>query len=118
MEIKVGEYIRTKHSIGKVENIGGLENELVYFKNCECLKCVDKTEITKHSPNIIDLLEVGDYVNGYQVIREPYIYYHIQFIPIDTQDNWGWGEGIMPLSDVDIKTIVTHEQFAEMEYRV
>ena len=56
--IEVGEYVRTKHSIGKVKSIGGLENELVYFKNYECLKCVEKSEILKHSKNIIDLIEV------------------------------------------------------------
>ncbi len=56
-KIEVGEYVRTKLSIGKVKSIGGLENELVYFKNCNGLKCVEKNEIVKHSKNIIDLIE-------------------------------------------------------------
>lgn len=56
-EIKEGDFIRTKHSIGKFQNIGGLDNELVYFKNCDGLKCVNKDEIVKHSKNIIDLIE-------------------------------------------------------------
>lgn len=58
MDIEVGEYVRTKHSIGKFKNIGGLDNELVYFKNCDGLKCVNKDEIVIHSRNIIDLIEV------------------------------------------------------------
>ena len=114
-EIKVGEYVRTKKGlIRKVTNVindvieidkGYYDEENEYGDSY--FDFLIENEIAKHSPNIIDLIEVGDYVNGYQVIREPYIYYHIQFIPIDTQDNWGWGEGIMPLSDVDIKSIVT-----------
>ena len=53
--IEVGEYVRTKK--GKIFQYGkgraylGKDNEIV-----------------KHSKNIIDLIEVGDYVNGYKVI--------------------------------------------------
>ena len=68
MELEVGMYVRTKWGdIGKVWLISenctetfdfDLDNEKTY------LDC----EIKKSSYNIIDLIEVGDYVNGYKVM--------------------------------------------------
>lgn len=90
MDIKAGEYIRT--SKGKIFKYGkgraylGKDNRIV-----------------KHSFNIIDLIETGDYVNGYKVLEiEDSIYKNSKRILI--QD--------------DIKTIVTKEQFEAMEYEV
>ena len=45
--------------------------EYVRSKDGRILKIVEyckKTEIKKHSKNIIDLIEVGDYVNGHLVV--------------------------------------------------
>ena len=69
-----------------------------------------KDEIINHSYNIIDLIEVGDYVNGLKVIdileNDIYIsdYYAESYI------------GVVKVKD--IKSIVTKEQFESMKYKV
>ena len=71
----------------------------------------------KHSPNIIDLIEVGDYVNGREVkhiaMFEGFPDYpkliftdERHLIPGETAEN------------KDIKSIVTKEQFSNIEYRL
>ena len=65
-------------------------------------------KIIKSSPNIIDLIEVGDYVNGR--IVDDYIYL----------DKLGL-IGLTELEKEDekfIKSIVTKERFSQMEYKV
>lgn len=55
-EIEVGEYVRTKK--GKL------------FKYGKGRTYIGKDNyITKHSKNILDLIEVGDYINGYEVLK-------------------------------------------------
>lgn len=96
-EIKVGEYIRTKD--------GCIFKATEYWLG-ECYS--DRVNIKKHSPNIINLIEEGDYVNGKLIhkvdIREnsAYIYY---------------GNG-KTFCDYQIKDIVTKEQFNQMKYIV
>lgn len=61
--------------------------------------------IVKHSKNIIDLIEVGDYVNRYPVVE------------VDAFKDWvDIGDEV--LRERDIKSIVTKEQFASMEYKL
>ena len=109
-EIKVGEYVRTKDGyIGKVQK---LKPDCEYNQNyliSDNVMASNYTEnIAKHSPNIIDLIEEGDYVNGKLIhkvdIREnsAYIYY---------------GNG-KTFCDYQIKDIVTKEQFEQMKYIV
>ena len=72
-------------------------------------------DIIKSSPNIIDLIEVGDYVNGLLVIegsgKSGYVELYLHGYWINT------GEDKL-LSEVNIKSIVTKEQFESMEYKV
>jgi len=76
---------------------------------------IEKT-IVKHSPNIIDLIQEGDYVNGRLVLQVDYKNKNVcLLIPFtDTQAN----TNIMWYGFEDIKSIVTKEQFAQMEYKV
>ncbi len=104
MEIKVGEYIRTKDGeIGKY--IGNdLKYEMFdYDVNGNKSSCL-YNDLVKHSKNIIDLIEVGDYINGKKVINI-----------LD-------GKSIIALIGIideqDIKSIVTKEQFAQIEYKL
>ena len=126
MEIEVGEYVRTKRGLiarylgfekdndeieyskyvfdGKIYWYYEYYNEYVYKEDWEQFK----ENIVKHSPNIIDLIEVGDYVNGYRV----------ESVSIETNEvlldhnGFGW----RTLKDGD--RITTHEQFASVEYKV
>ena len=64
-----------------------------------------KEQILKSSPNIIDLIEVGDYVNGLKVAN--------------IEDNVITMVGLlMRLGQEDIKSIVTKEQFEVIGYKV
>ena len=109
-EIKVGEYVRTKQGvIGKVLEIDDifayLDREVKYIEETETnIDYIHKISITKHSPNIIDLIEVGDYVNGEVVI-----------------DTWNGNRIETHRSNFhedNIKSIVTHEQFESIKYRL
>lgn len=64
-------------------------------------------DITKHSKNIIDLIEVGDYVNLERVldISEEYIR------TTERIHNKNWLQS-------NIKTILTREQFEQNSYKV
>lgn len=57
-EIKVGEYVRTvSGSIDKVDALYGMIENTIHLENH---KWQDIKNILKHSPNIIDLIEVDD----------------------------------------------------------
>ena len=112
MGIKVGEYVRVKNDgIGKVVNINIHNDKIVYYEvdNGNIFNSSPEC-ITKHSPNIIDLIEEGDYVNGCRVVN------------IITNDGKKIGvavdSGVWAFDACEIKTIVTHGQMREMEYKV
>lgn len=108
-EIQIGEYIRTKNGeIDKIEEIflDDINEEYIeteYFTT-------SKDQIAKHSKNIIDLIEVGDYVNG-ELIREP-IYNGNTWYGVDE------GYELFKRAFGEIKSIVTKEQFKSVEYKI
>lgn len=119
-DLKVGQYVRFKDKRGNtyIRNIKEVCNEqphkswgaIIIDKNANNVPYVSLKNIIKASFDIIDILEVGDYVNGYKVIdiveNDIYIsdYYAESYI------------GIVKVKD--IKSIVTHEQMEQMAYRV
>ena len=113
-EIKVGEYVKLKGGyIGRIVNINdyrppeqtyaisGISPEDVVF--------VGEGDIVYSSPNIIDLIEIGDYVNGRLVKR---IGDYETFKRIDFEEYEDY------IYEYDIKTIVTKEQMEKIMYRV
>lgn len=105
MDIKVGEYIRTKS--GKID-IFKEKDENYMFARCQ-KNTYWIFDITKYSKNIIDLIEVGDIVNN------GYIYEVGK-----TKDGHKWVHSLngLLLFENDIKTILTHEQMEENQYVV
>ena len=111
MKLEVGMYVRTKD---------GYVSQYRYYDTTNmgkllCIPLSNRTfanieDIIKASHNIIDLIEVGDYVNGLKVIdiveNDIYIsdYYAESYI------------GIVKVKD--IKSRVTKEQFEDMEYKI
>lgn len=64
----------------------------------------------KASFNIIDLIEVGDYVNGLKVI---------DIVENDIYISDFYAESYIGIVKVkDIKSIITHEQMEQMAYKV
>lgn len=121
-EIKVGEYGRT--NLGKIIKFAWLSNEDgIRDKNKVILVDLMLTEtrpyyyfkkdefIVKHSKNLIDLIEEGDYVNGEKVVGRGN-----NCILILTDEGQTFLRNIF--EDNDIKSIVTREQFKAIEYRV
>ena len=102
-KLEVGMYVRTETGeIGKITNFDGDmaridTDKFITYKSFN-------NEITKASHNIIDLIEVGDYVNGFPVIHKE-------------NDVLKCGL-LVQFKENEIKSIVTKEQFKSMEYKV
>ena len=118
--MKVGDYVRTKdyHNIrSRIGKIIRQDGKYYYLDIDEDTQMVwEKDTILTSSPNIIDLIEVGDYVNGLKItyIDEPDEYNSQRLLyfeyPIDYV--------IKTFCNEDIKSIVTKECFKSMEYKV
>ena len=107
--MKVGEYARLNNTLYNTVVILKImevyDNTILTENNGSIFQGeYGKDEIIKHSYNIIDLIEVGDYVNGFYVINKPFN----QRIHTEFDDFF----------EEDIKSIVTKEQFSQMEYKV
>lgn len=59
-EIQIGEYVRTKKGTFDIVTESKANIGVVRCKRTKYWR----EDITKHSKNIIDLLEIGDFVNG------------------------------------------------------
>lgn len=102
-EIKVGEFIRTK--LGDIKKITeGFEFIIKRYNESD-------NKIVKHSSNLIDLIQCGDYVNGY-IVRRTYLDGAIHYIKLGEQIT-----GNRTYND-DIKTIVTKEMMESISYKV
>ena len=119
MKLEVGMYVRTnKVGIKKIYKIDNNKTKYKYLyklKNQDGDGCIDlgvlcEDDIVKFSYFIIDILEVGDYVNGYYV--EDILK---TFINVATGSNYFQNPTIY---EQDIKSIVTHEQMEQMAYKV
>lgn len=114
MEIEVGDYVRIDSDfrlialgIGKVIKIN---QDTIYVKmNFELPFAFKLENIAKHSKNLIDLIELYDYVNGMIVFD------------IINYDN---GEKELKLSsgylmsEDEIQDILTHEQYEQNCYKI
>lgn len=126
-KLEVGMYVRTdKTGIKKIYKIDNNKTKYKYLyklKNQDDDGCIDlgilsDNNIIKARFDIINLIEVGDYVNGERIIS---------IIPIDICGNevldnqhifYKDGEIFEEIFEKDIKTVVTKEQFESMSYRI
>lgn len=131
-EIKVGEYVKLKNGkIIKFVKFGELHIHSKSTKGAyinEKGHLVVKTiatgdnrhfkydNIVKHSPNLIDLIQCGDYVNGYKVTnvinKEPCPSGKCVDIDADRPSEY------CTLWEDNIETVVTKEQFESISYKV
>ena len=113
--MKIGDYVRTKD--GRIGKIIDYHNDPTdYYFNCyETDLSMQLTEYDniKSSPNIIDLIEVGDYVNGHRIIDIAKD--QIRALYYEDINQKG---ALIPMINKDIKSIVTKEQFEAMQYKV
>lgn len=127
MNIEPGEYIRTKQGdIDKViwEYTGKCANPNCTKKHISCkLNYYDEEDIVSHSKNIIDLIQVGDYVDGHLVVEHAHekgrlfvSCTYVGGIAFTTFEDYSWE--LTKNKEENIETIVTKEQFEHMEYRL
>jgi hypothetical protein len=102
--IEVGEYIRTKEGkIGKIINITISDKGIkLYSIKWDIIKYRD---IKTHSKNIIDLIEIGDFVNEPRVMAVSNISGWV-----DTKEDVIYKD--------NIKTILTHEIYEREAYKI
>lgn len=137
MELKVGMYVRNENGISKYLGLGKdvltndesnqfkhYANQHLFDRNIfdvghdwgntlsdEEFKNIDKYIEKEPSYNPIDLIEIGDYVNGLVVTR----------ICVDEETNKKYLNlygSISEWENEDIKSIVTKEQFNSVKYEV
>lgn len=129
-KIEIGEYVRTKSGIidKVIIDYFGICNS----PNCNCkhVSCqydyYDEEDIVKHSKDIIDLLEVGDYVNGHKInhitnitddeyeIYEEDECYAKKGIYLECGDE----EGCIIIESNNIKSILTKEIYEQNCYKM
>ena len=127
MELKVGMYVRTKNNgicklyrefhedsvdvgIGVFPEIDG------FFIDKEEINYIEKDNILKSNKNIIDLIEVGDYVNGKLVYYDEELKCLGQSF-VDGDGNF-YFESITKDWKNKIKTVLTKEQYESNVYRI
>ena len=126
MKLEEGMYVRTETGIAKItdiicgqdvkfDNDNIFENDgLKQHHRYDGISTGDyffKHDVIKISNNIIDLIEVGDYVNGLVVTR-------ICFDEETGERYLNMYGSISDWNNEDIKSIVTKEQFESMKYEV
>ena len=109
MDIEVGDYVRSKNgSIGKVTKI---EDDKYLYENKELITFIGN--VVKYSKNIIDLIEVGDFVNG-NIVTDKYLFAG-EMPVVETS---GVETNAKCLCEKDIQLILTHEQYSQNCYTV
>ena len=130
-EIKVGDWIRTNWGhIGKLKRIELDKNDksLKWYVfdhkefeiNIIKEEYINKPYIVKHSPNLKDVIQKDDFVNGDRVVSIDYTE--------DENGNYVDVLGIMEIDDdyaypielrvINIREVVTKEQFESISYKV
>ena len=108
--LEVGKFVRTKAGmIAKIiskDNVSGSlhKDEIVFILDNGNKLALHSRKVIKASNNIIDLIEVGDYVNGFPVIHKE-------------NDILKCGL-LVQFKENEIKSILMKEQFESLEYKV
>ena len=134
MKLEVGMYVRFDYhrvtipiQISKIKEKHYEDIEKYYYYLTDNGLVISEEQIIKASHNIIDLIEVGDYVNGYLI---DYIDTERRFLRSERpyREKSSWYKDLeekgkdynmcLHFKNEDIKSIVTKEQFSQMEYKV
>ena len=117
LELEEGEYTRSDEGeidkfLYKTKSENGVDK---YVFEKRSMSNPEYHYAVKHSKNIIDLIEVGDYVNGKRVFATDNRINDNgeKVILTENYDEWT-DDGVV--SNKDIKSIVTKEQYKSVEY--
>ena len=122
MKLEEGMYVRTKKGmmakiISKEDVSGSLhKEEIVFILDNGNRLALNSRKVIKARYNIIDLIEAGDYVNGYEVVDVLKNFkVLVDKLELCTQTGNYY---LKSFSSNQIKDIVTKEQFESMKYEV
>lgn len=111
MKLEAGQFVRTKD--GEIHKIKSIDDEYIEYENGFGIPYELKEYIVKASYNIIDILEVGDYVNGCYIQEIKSLKDNVMICMLDSDY-----ECVSTITNKEIETIVTHEQMEQMAYKV
>ena len=114
MELKEGMYVRTPDGrIFKFLKINNGNYIRTFISDNETITTeFELNDVLKASYKIIDLIEVGDYVNGWKIHWVDIKNQRLQVYDIKS------GETLRMINKGSIKSIVTKEQFESMSYKL
>ena len=126
MKLEPNMYVRTKTGIEQIYKIDNNKTKYKYLFKLKkqdgdgCIDCgvLSSEDITKASHNIIDLIEVGDYVNGYKVCDVDEFSERVNYIYIVDKFDRYEDENTIILYEKNIKDVLTKEQYETMSYKV
>jgi hypothetical protein len=122
--MKVGDYIRVDNGcICKVLDYTDISDNDFYVNTDSEYNVIYKSWIVKSSPNIIDLIEIGDLVKLFMeedVDKEDTNIFEVVAIPNDRKTIGVFtGDFEIEFFPVEnLRGIVTKEQFEEIEYKI
>ena len=120
--MKVGDYVRTKEGyICKILEIHEEYDDEYLDWNDIGSASIRKSHIVKSSSNIIDLIEVGDYVNGLLVDKNKYGELFTAYVYYGGDIGKQYEVYTIWLKDYRkdmIEKIVTKEQFEAIQYKI
>ncbi len=112
-KIEVGEYIKDKEgNITKICNILNLDRDMYLYVGEDGFQYSDNA-IVRHSKQLIDLMEVGDFVNGHKV-KAIYLNGATKYIKLDNAYKDGQGTRTY---EENIETILTKELYEANCYK-
>lgn len=133
MNLEIGKYVRYTRSMIN-GNVAARIAKIVDCSDNELIK-IDKgqvilrSDVIKASHSLIDLIEVGDYVNGYKVLEICTGNFELnnplnvkalklEFIKEDINPNIPFFKRYHFITNSEIKSIITKEQFKSEKYEV
>lgn len=110
-------YVRTRKGICKILETNGdiclVDKNGTIHSDSNFNEYIRVEDIIKSTKNIIDLIEVGDYVNGVEVIGKEFDNFNKEYLQC------GVGDYVICTFEVkDIKTILTKKQYENNCYKV
>lgn len=115
MKLEVGQFVRfkDKRNITYIRKIREIPQDNRYAsiyldKEANYSKGLSLKNIIKASYNIIDILEIGDYVNGCKIIKNT----------LKDGGNIVIVQGGNCFTNEEIKSVITHEQMEQMSYKI
>ena len=113
-KIEIGEYVRTDYGeIHKVVHVVEDDGDWNYYRYENTMGDFQMS-ITKHSKQLIDLIEVGD------IVKDEYNKSEVAFVKDDKIycNDYNLDDSLITLREQDIKAILTREQFEANFYKV